>query len=79
MIRQGKGGHLEMDSLIHQIADFASAVKKAVFTVDVKVDKIIITHREIFHATNYRLIFFSITIMVIYPLENQAQFDNNFT
>src|SRR3990167_4996715 len=51
MIRQGKGGHLELDSLIHQIADFASAVKKAVFTVDVKVDKIIITHREIFRLT----------------------------
>ena len=28
VIRQGKGGHLELDCLLHEVADFASAVKE---------------------------------------------------
>ena len=45
MVCQGKGEHFELDCLIHEIADFASAVKKTVFAVDVKVYKIIVTHK----------------------------------
>jgi hypothetical protein len=44
MIGQGKGGHFQLQGFINKITDFASAVKKTIFTMDMEMDKIFVLH-----------------------------------
>lgn len=57
MIGKGEGWHLQLNGPVNKIANFAGTVKKAVFTVDVEVDKIVFAHKSFSSVKNYDVSF----------------------